>query len=250
MSISQFVQSDSAADTVAANLPRVTWRLMPTLLGVGVGGALLAFLLLWFVGVGAIFVMLYGVLVAGPTIAVVVNAIERELGDRPPSSSRLPKWWQVRRTVAVLAWPSAFAGVGLGTLAAWDSAGGILLLVSAAIAAIALCVASVGAVVAAPLAATRGEAALSSIWRVSLYAVTKAPLAPLGAVVFAGVALTVVFRYPTSVSLLVPPVAAIVADLASRTCASHAGVVYIRCAPVSTGASFMTRLDGQWRPTT
>jgi len=237
MSTAQYKAGDGDANRVAAQLPRITWRLLPTLLGAGILGAFVTFILLWLTGLGVVTVALYGVLVVGPTVAVVVAAIERGLHDVPPLPSRWPAWWPVRRSVAVVAWPAALVAIGFATLEVWQTVGDLWLLAPVVVATIGFCVATLGAVVAAPLAATRGDVALTSIWRVSLYAVAKAPVAPVGALSFAGITLYLALQYTVAVVLLVLPVAVVIADLAARTCAARAGVSFVPSAPAMADAS-------------
>lgn len=213
---------DARADAFVGELGRACWRALPTLVADALAGAALTLLATALVPTIWLGPLVVGTLVVGPLAAFIVLRLARELTDA--DVPKAPGLWHVRRAVGVCAVPAVAVACLVANLELWAVHRQPAFLLSTACSAIIGLIGCLVGVVALPTAVLRADVRLTTIWRVSVFAVTRAPSAPLGTAVLAAGATWLAGQWTTLVLALVPVLVVAFTMLAAQTCLGRCGV--------------------------
>jgi hypothetical protein len=210
-----------AGDAVLLRLPGAAWRALPWLAVCGAGTSLAVVVAFWSTAWMPVLTWPVGALLASPFVAWAVDAVHRQLFDEQTAAPRRRRLLAAAigcvAPAALAAWSSLVAG-----LADASSAWPLQVLAVAAVVAAAVC-AAVG-VVAVPLAAIRGDAALRSIAALSFVAVVRRPLGALAALASAAAVVWLGLSWFAGLLVLAGPVLVVLMVGAAWTTALSVGV--------------------------
>lgn len=215
---------DARADVVGHQIWTACWRALPVFVVAALAGAAATVAVVTFVPVIWVDVIVVGAGIIGPLGAIVALRLALEMEG--PHVPRLPTRWHVGRAVAVCSVPAGAVGSLMCTLELWAAAAGQWwTLVAVACTAIVTVVVGLASVVALPTAVLRGDVRLRTIWLTSVFAVTRAPSAPLGTLALAAWTGWLTARYTIAATAFVPILALAIGLLAAQTCLGRSGVV-------------------------
>lgn len=210
----------TAGDTVLRRLPMAAWRTLPTLFGVGVAVAVFLVLV---VAIQDPFLMSVGLLVVAPASAVLLYGAICQLSEQVfDLAGAVPIRSSVSAAVLIGLIPGALAALTvLSALAASQvSAFWVVAFAAGLMAALSVLL----AMVALPIAAVRREVGVRAVLLVSLYALVRRPLVPLGTAVVLGAAAGASLSWSPALGVLLPGLAVLLSYAAAWTVAIPAGV--------------------------